>query len=76
MEPYEKQHICEERKDGEHAIGRCHRKYLLCLGGKGLIVKCPDGQLFSQKHGRCISAVELSYCSEVQKISETATIAG
>ncbi|VDK28895.1 unnamed protein product [Gongylonema pulchrum] len=69
LEPYEKRDACEKREDGEYAVSRCHSKYLLCLSGKALLVRCLRGQLFSQKHGYCVSVNEMPHCFIIQKVT-------
>lgn len=54
--------ICKKRGDGQYSIKKCYQKYLLCNNGKGMIMKCEQGQVFSYYKQRCVFQWENSQC--------------
>lgn len=74
-EPHRKQDICEKRKDGKYPIGKCYEKFVFCAGGKSLVVKCRNGQLYSPEYQRCMDARNLPFCRDFMD-PEAATVAG
>ncbi|KAL3981484.1 Chitin binding Peritrophin-A domain family protein [Acanthocheilonema viteae] len=64
LKPHQKHDICEKRKDGKYAIGKCYERFLLCIGGRSLIVKCHNGQLYSPEYQQCTDARNLQFCRD------------
>ncbi|KHN74319.1 Chondroitin proteoglycan 2 [Toxocara canis] len=67
MEHYAEQPACKGRSDGRHFISKCSNKCLLCLRGKGVIVKCAHGHVFSRGLKRCVPVNEEPECMEAYK---------
>ncbi|CAG9529938.1 unnamed protein product [Cercopithifilaria johnstoni] len=74
LKPHQKQDICEKRKDGKYAIGKCYDRFLFCVGGKSLVVKCHYGQLYSSDYQQCTDPRNLPFCSDFTDL-ETTTVA-
>lgn len=72
---YRKQNICRRRENGIYAIAKCFGKYLFCIDGRGLVVVCSHGQLFSPEHQQCMDAGKLPSCANFIN-PETTTYAG
>ncbi|KAM3727042.1 Chitin-binding domain protein [Dirofilaria immitis] len=61
---YRKHNVCRKRENGMYAMAKCYGKYLFCIGGRGLVVICNRGQLFSPEHHQCMDAAELPSCAD------------
>ncbi|VIO85929.1 Chitin binding Peritrophin-A domain containing protein [Brugia malayi] len=74
MVPYRKQNVCQKWENGMYAIAKCYGKYLFCIDGRGLVVVCSDGQLFSSEHQQCMDIGKLPSCADFEN-SDTTVIA-
>uniref|UniRef100_F1KPH8 Chondroitin proteoglycan 2 n=1 Tax=Ascaris suum TaxID=6253 RepID=F1KPH8_ASCSU len=63
MEKYAEQPVCKERADGRYFISSCSNKCLLCMEGKGVIVRCAQGQVFSRHMKQCVPISEEPECA-------------
>lgn len=62
-ESHHNQNICRKWENGMYAIAKCYGKYLFCVDGRGLVVVCSHGQLFSPEHLQCMDAEKLTSCA-------------
>uniref|UniRef100_A0A0R3RYE3 Chitin-binding type-2 domain-containing protein n=1 Tax=Elaeophora elaphi TaxID=1147741 RepID=A0A0R3RYE3_9BILA len=72
---YRKQNVCRRWENGMYAIAKCYGKYLFCIDGRGLVVVCSHGQLFSPEHQQCMDAEKLPFCADLANPA-TNTMAG
>uniref|UniRef100_A0A915AGQ7 Chitin-binding type-2 domain-containing protein n=1 Tax=Parascaris univalens TaxID=6257 RepID=A0A915AGQ7_PARUN len=63
MEKYAEQPVCKDRADGRYFISNCSNKCLLCMEGKGVIVRCAQGQVFSRHREQCVPISEEPECA-------------
>ncbi|VDP15868.1 unnamed protein product [Onchocerca flexuosa] len=66
------ENVCQKRENGMYAIAKCYGEYLFCISGRGLVVVCSQGQLFSPEHHQCMASAELPSCYDFTDL-ETST---
>ncbi|VDK72338.1 unnamed protein product, partial [Onchocerca ochengi] len=66
------ENVCQKRENGMYAVAKCYGEYLFCINGRGLVVVCSQGQLFSPEHHQCMTSAELPSCDDFTDL-ETST---